>query len=110
VSTAPLKKLSADPDGRLWENMISPSLTGGVQIHHLGAPGLRPLLEADAPGLAEAWMALSDASGDAADWFPEGVPVLIGQLDGGEGRLTDSGLRLESDRLLVRVVGYGGRP
>jgi hypothetical protein len=38
------------------------------------------------------------------------VPVLIGQLDGGEGRVSDSGLRLDSDRLLVRVVGYGGRP
>ena len=34
----------------------------------------------------------------------------LGQLDGGEGRASDSGLRLESDRLLVRVVGFGGKP
>ncbi len=68
------------------------------------------LLEADAPGLAEAWAAVNDAAGDMVDWFPGAVPVLIGQLDGGEGRSADAGLRLEQDRLLVRVVGYGGRP
>ena len=42
--------------------------------------------------------------------LPAGVPVLFGQLDGGEGRVSDSGLRIDSDRVLVRVVGYGGRP
>ena len=31
------------------------------------------------------------------------MPVLIGQPEGGEGRTSDSSLRLESDRLLVRA-------
>ena len=35
---------------------------------------------------------------------------LVGQLDGGEGHSSDSGLQLDSDRVLVRVVGYGGVP
>jgi hypothetical protein len=38
------------------------------------------------------------------------VPVLLAQMDGGQGKTSDSGLRLESDRLLVRVVGWGGAP
>ena len=38
------------------------------------------------------------------------MPVLIAELDGGEGRSQDSGLRLDLDRVLVRVVGYGGVP
>ncbi len=53
---------------------------------------------------------MEEAAGTAVDWFPESVPVLVAQLDGGEGRLHDAGLRMESDRLLVRIVGYGGRP
>jgi hypothetical protein len=36
--------------------------------------------------------------------------VLIAQLDGGEGKLTDSGLDVEIDRVLLRVVGFGGVP
>jgi len=55
-------------------------------------------------------VAQREAAGDNVDWFPDGVPVVVGQLDGGEGRPTDTGLRVESDRLLVRVVGWGGRP
>ncbi len=42
--------------------------------------------------------------------MPDDVPVLIGELEGGEGRTTDSGRRLDVDRVLVRVVGYGGVP
>jgi hypothetical protein len=71
---------------------------------------LSPVLEADAPGLGEAWHALEEAADTTSDWFPGDVPVLLEQLDGGDGRASDAGLRLESDRLLVRVVGYGGKP
>jgi hypothetical protein len=38
------------------------------------------------------------------------VPVLLAQVEGGEGRTSDTGLRLDSDRVLVRVVGFGGKP
>ena len=111
VTTAAGRRLGADAEGRTWESHVrAPHRAGAVDIHHLGEHALLPLLESDAPGLADAWGAVSDVAGDNVDWFPEGVPVLIGQLDGGEGRLSDAGLRLDSDRLLVRVVGWGGRP
>ncbi len=67
----------------------------------------RDMNEASA-GLGAVWMALEDLGGYEATWWPADVPVLLGQLDGGEGRTRDSGLRLDADRVLVRVVGYGG--
>ena len=33
------------------------------------------------------------AAGGDVNWFPDGVPVLLAQLEGGEGRLHDAGLR-----------------
>ncbi|WP_437305080.1 hypothetical protein [Sorangium sp. So ce388] len=103
--------LGARSDGQSWLSHVSfGRRVGGIDIHDLGGGLLVPLLEPDAPGLGAAWLAIEEAAGSAVDWFPAGVPVLFGQLDGGEGRASDSGLRLESDRVLVRIVGYGGRP
>ncbi|MGK3999705.1 hypothetical protein [Sorangium sp. So ce1024] len=103
--------LAARSEGQVWLAHVSfGRRVGGLDIHDLGGSLLTPLLEPDAPGLGAAWLAIEEAAGSAVDWFPAGVPVLFGQLDGGEGRSSDSGLRIESDRALVRIVGYGGRP
>jgi hypothetical protein len=61
-------------------------------------------------GLTGAWEALEGATTRNIDFWPVGVPALLGQLDGGEGKLTDSGFPLEADRTLLRVVGEGGLP
>ncbi|MFO0759480.1 MAG: hypothetical protein U0359_23515 [Byssovorax sp.] len=99
------------PDGSYWKSQVDSGVrAGSIDIHHLNASALGPLLRDDAPGLADAWLALEDAANDLVDWFPDNVPTLIAQLDGGEGKSQDSGLRLESDRMLVRVVGFGGKP
>ncbi|WP_437732371.1 hypothetical protein [Sorangium sp. So ce1335] len=103
--------LAARGEGRRWLSHVSfGRRVGGLDVHDLGGGLLTALLEPDAPGLGAAWLAIEEAAGSAVDWFPDGVPVLFGQLDGGEGRASDSGLRIESDRALVRIVGYGGRP
>ena len=111
-STTKATAMSASPEGRAWEiNVSSAYKLGAIAMHRLDAENLGPILEDAAPGLGAAWSALEEAGGSGGgDWFPDGVPTLIGQLDGGEGKTVDSGLRLESDRLLVRVVGYGGAP
>jgi hypothetical protein len=36
--------------------------------------------------------------------------VVQGEIVGGEGVHSDAGLRVESDRLLFRIVGEGGAP
>ncbi len=76
----------------------------------LGALALKDELDKAAEGAADAWEALSSYAGNEVDWWPSSVPVLIGQLEGGEGKPTDTGLDVDIDRVLVRVVGVGGVP
>jgi hypothetical protein len=60
--------------------------------------------------LGETWEAAGNAADRSTDWWPDLVPVVIGEMVGGAGpgRATDSGLALESDRVLFRIVGQGG--
>lgn len=103
--------LGTTSSGRSWISMAGTGRrVGGLDIHDLGAGLLSSIVDKDAPGLGDAWWAMEEAANEGVDWLPDGVPTLLGQLDGGEGRSADAGLRLESDRLLVRVVGCGGRP
>lgn len=67
-------------------------------------------LDLAAAGLSDAWMAVIDAIPWRKSWFTNTVPVMLAQIEGGEGKTSDTGLVLDSDRLLVRVVGLGGAP
>lgn len=67
-------------------------------------------LDSCSKGLASAWDAIESATTRTVDFWPDDVPVLLGQLDGGEGKQTDSGFPLEADRTLLRVLGEGGVP
>jgi hypothetical protein len=78
--------------------------------HALSAATFHDQVEERAKGAGAAWEALESLTGTDADWWPDDVPVLIAELEGGEGRSHDSGLRLDLDRVLLRVVGYGGVP
>ena len=55
-----------------------------------------------------AWLALASALPDDVAWFPSGVPVVLAELEpvGPAGK--DSGVIIEQDRTLLRVVGFGG--
>jgi hypothetical protein len=91
---------------------LAPSI-GAVSysnVHRLGANLLAPTLDKHGERLGEAWSALETQAGGEVDWWPEDVPVLIGALDGGEGTTRDSGFDVDQDRVLVRIVGFGGTP
>jgi hypothetical protein len=79
----------------------------GRSRHTLDAGHFSAELDKHATGIGAAWQAL-EALCDDTDWWPEDVPVLIAQVDGGEGKMVDSGLRVDVDRVLLRVVGWGG--
>jgi hypothetical protein len=83
---------------------------GGAAVRRLDASVFGERADRDARGAQAAWLALEALVGTNADWWPDDVPVLVAQLDGGEGKTSDSGLRLDVDRVLVRVVGWGGVP
>jgi len=76
----------------------------------LDARGFSSTLDADSPGLGRAWTALEPTLPNDVEWWSNDVPVLIAALDGGEGKLSDSGLKTDYDRMLLRVVGTGGLP
>ena len=78
-------------------------------VHPLSAALLTPELDRHVEGLGAAWKALEEAAPDVDFWVDD-VPVLIAELEGGEGRTHDSGWTVDVDRVLVRVVGWGGVP
>lgn len=111
VESSAGREVGALPKERSWVAQVGTTRTmGSMQIRGLGAYHIGAIVDEDAPGLGDAWLALENAAQNDTSWFLDDVPVLVAQMDGGEGRTSDSGLRLESDRLLVRVVGYGGAP
>lgn len=95
---------SGEPIGALGSSHGSAS----GMVHGLAAP--EALWNGDAAGLARAWEAVVAAFGETVDWVPGDAPVVLAQVEGGEGATRDAGLRLEVDRVLLRVVGWGGSP
>jgi hypothetical protein len=79
------------------------------RLHPLSATLLGPTVDKYAEGLGSALAAL-EAQASETDFWPDDVPVLVAQLEGGEGKLKDSGYEIDRDRVIVRVVGYGGVP
>jgi hypothetical protein len=74
----------------------------------LEAASFAPNANSVARGLGDAWQALEAIANHQTDWWPRDVPALIAQLEGGEGKTIDSGLNVDMDRVLVRIVGFGG--
>jgi hypothetical protein len=84
--------------------------TGGAsnRVHDLELAELKYRLERVAPGSALAWTTLQTLTHRAVDWWPTDVPVLLAQVDIPAGG-RDANLPMQDNRLLLRVVGYGGR-
>lgn len=103
---ASVRASSGERLGRLGKK----SILGGMPIRRLDTKVFVDKADKHAKGVAGAWRALEAYVGSNGDWWPDDVPVLIGQLEGGEGKVSDSGLRVDVDRVLLRVVGWGGVP
>ncbi len=118
--------LLKDADGRLAffphiADGQSVTFSSGQRVEYTEArapSGATPLLvhqfdvmiDEVAPGAAQAWDAIEDLRQGEADWWPQDVPVLLAQVVGGEGNLLDSGIEVDSDRVMLRVMGFGGTP
>ncbi len=80
-------------------------------VHTLDASTLGIPLDAKARArLLETWSPIGSAVGQSVDWFPDDVPTVLAEVRGGEGVKRDAGLNVESDRMLLRIVGRGGAP
>jgi hypothetical protein len=94
--------------GRALNSQIGKPLAPGMDVM-LGAEHFSRATDEAAPGSGAAWQALEGAR-SSAEWWPADVPVLLAELEGGESKTSDSGLRVDAERVLVRVIGYGGVP
>ena len=103
------------PSGKLLAPMsrlgVRTTTAGLLAVHPLDAAGLGMALggkEGDA--LTRTWRPIETATGDSSEWWPDDAPVVLAEIPGGEETRHDSGLAVESDALLVRIVGRGGAP
>lgn len=77
-------------------------------VHRLQGYLLRNVVPGpDGERLAATWE-LAETAAAGSDFWPDENPVLIAELDAPDRAKDDSGLVLESERVLVRVVGEGG--
>lgn len=81
---------------------------GTRTVHPWESARLRTVLAGKVADDMAPWNALVAGGGPSVDFWPDDVPVVIGEIVGGEGATSDAGLRIESDRLFFRVVGEGG--
>ena len=81
---------------------------GARTVHPIDLGRMTTVLGHSSDDLVTQWSAMASAAGSATDWWPDDVPVVLGEIRGGEGVKTDAGLRVESDVLLFHVVGEGG--
>jgi hypothetical protein len=98
-------------DGRSVMSAVTrpTSTAGSVTVHPFGSSVLAAGLGGPAADeLVRVWQPLESATGDSVDWWPDTTPAVIGEMEGGEHTLRDSGLVVEHDRLLFRIVGRGG--
>jgi hypothetical protein len=96
-------------DAGRWLGHFAPTASA-TGAHALSVDSFRSDIEQHAKGIGAAWDALDALAGSEVDWWPEDVPILLAEVEGGEGKTQDSGLHLDVDRVLVRVIGYGGVP
>lgn len=90
---------------------LSSASAGTMRVHPLSVKIFGATVEKDSAGLEKAWLAIHEGSKErSVDWWPEDLPVLLAQVDGGEGVKEDQGLKVTRDRALLRVVGFGGVP
>lgn len=84
---------------------------GTTMVHRLDAQTLRsPFPDAVGARIYALWHPIELAAGDAVDWYPDDAPVLLGELTKAESGDSDSGLRLESNHVLVRILGHEVTP
>ena len=91
------------PVSRVAANVRSP-----LPVRDFKMYALTSRLERTSEGLTDAWQAVVESIHGVKNWFPADVPVLLAEMEASEEQKRDTGLLIDSERVLVRVVGYGG--
>jgi len=82
---------------------------GTATVHMLDASNIGyPLPKKDNDRVTATWHLVETATDETVDWWPDDSPVVLAEMLDPDHPANDSGLRVESERMLMRVVGYGG--
>jgi hypothetical protein len=95
--------------GRFFAAQSKRAMTkvGAYVAHGFDAALFGGLPTTDGDALSAAWRPLSAAAGHAVDWFPDDLPILLGEWEDADGDTSEGALRIESSRVFVRVIGTG---
>jgi hypothetical protein len=82
---------------------------GSAPVHMLDAASLGgPLGKVESERVTATWRLVENSTDETVDWWPDDSPVVLAEMTDPDHPASDSGLRIESERMLLRVVGYGG--
>jgi hypothetical protein len=95
------------PRGRALAGVGGAAVRAGkATVHPLGAAWIAAAMPGrEGKRVADTWAAVEQAAGEAIDWWPDDAPALVGEIVGAPHAPKDAGLSLESERVLLRVVG-----
>lgn len=79
-------------------------------IHRLTSYLLRDAIQGPEGMRVAATWEMAEALAQGSDFWSDSTPVLLAEIELPKAKGTDSGLRLESERVLLRVLGEGGTP
>ncbi len=102
VEIAAGRALGAPPAAAV--GALAPGMPPPFVRHRLETSPFEAIMNTTSIGLGDAWSAL-ESGVEETDFWPAGATVLIAALDGGDGATDDTGLVIDRDRELVRVVG-----
>lgn len=96
----------------LWGSSSRRATSAGTAtVHMLDSASLgTPLGKKDGDRVSATWHLAETSTDETVDWWPDDSPVVLTELVDPDHPATDSGLRVESERMLLRVIGYGGAP
>lgn len=101
---------AADGKSIMHPSSRGSSSSAGRTVHPLQASSIGYAIGDKGEKWGQTWGSFENAAGTVIDWWPDSMPVVLAELEGLDKAKSDSGLSLESDRILLRVVGKGGTP
>jgi hypothetical protein len=99
-----------DTAGRALPGRYRDTTSYGSPTHRLTSYLLRDVVGGpDGLRIAATWE-MAEGLAQGSDFWPDDLPVLIAEVVSKGNGASESGLSLESERVLLRVVGEGGTP
>lgn len=102
----PLGAAAASPPAVSLPRRMRPVMAS----HRFEAYRLQARADAAASGAGAAYVAIEALAADDADFWPDDAPSLVATVEGGDGMASDAGLAVDTNWMILRVVGRRPAP